>query len=135
MTMLATEEPQHHLQLRRGDVGRYVFLPGDPGRVEPIARLLDEPRFVAANREYTTWTGSLDGETVSVTSTGIGCPSAAIAMEELVKVGADTLVRVGTSGWCHPRRGHELALPSHRVSGHCRPRGHECLLLRSEGAG
>jgi uridine phosphorylase len=96
------EEPQHHIQLRGGDVGRYVMLPGDPGRVEPIAMLLDEPRFVASNREYVTWTGYLDGVEVSVTSTGIGCPSAAIAMEELAKVGADTFVRVGTSGSMQP---------------------------------
>jgi len=89
---------QHHIGLREGDVGRYVFLPGDPGRCEPIARLFDEPRKVAVNREYETWTGFLDGEKVSVTSTGIGGPSAAIAVEELAQIGADTFVRVGTSG-------------------------------------
>ena len=93
---------QHHIQVAEGEVGRYVFLPGDPGRCEPIARLFDDPVLVAKNREYETWTGTLDGERVSVTSTGIGCPSAAIAMEELVKVGADTLVRVGTSGGMQP---------------------------------
>lgn len=92
------DDRQHHIQVAEGEVGRYVFLPGDPGRCEPIARLFDEPTLVAKNREYETWTGYLDGEKVSVTSTGIGCPSAAIAMEELVKVGADTFVRVGTSG-------------------------------------
>ncbi len=102
MSDTVVEEPQHHIQLRGGDVGRYVMLPGDPGRVEPIAMLLDEPRFVASNREYVTWTGYLDGVEVSVTSTGIGCPSAAIAMEELAKVGADTFVRVGTSGSMQP---------------------------------
>lgn len=91
-------ERQHHLDIAAGDVGRYVFLPGDPGRCEPIAALFDDPVKIAENREYVTWTGYLDGEKVSVTSTGIGCPSAAIAMEELVKVGADTFVRVGTSG-------------------------------------
>lgn len=95
-------ERQHHIDIAPGEVGRYVFLPGDPGRCEPIARLFDEPRLVAQNREYVTWTGYLDGEMVSVTSTGIGCPSAAIAMEELVKVGADTFVRVGTSGSMQP---------------------------------
>lgn len=89
---------QHHIQVARGEVGRYVLLPGDPGRCEPIAQLFDNPRLIARNREYETWTGHLDGEKVSVTSTGIGCPSAAIAMEELVKVGADTFIRVGTSG-------------------------------------
>lgn len=89
---------QHHIGVARGEVGRYVLLPGDPGRCEPIAQYFDEPRLVARNREYETWTGYLDGEMVSVTSTGIGCPSAAIAIEELVKVGADTFIRVGTSG-------------------------------------
>ena len=98
MSMDADDDRQYHIQVRPGEVGRYVFLPGDPGRCEPIAQFFDEPRLVAKNREYETWTGYLDGEMVSVTSTGIGCPSAAIAMEELVKVGSDTFVRVGTSG-------------------------------------
>ncbi len=89
---------QYHIGVAPGEVGRYVLLPGDPGRCEPIAQYFDEPRLVARNREYETWTGYLDGEMVSVASTGIGCPSAAIAMEELVKVGADTFIRVGTSG-------------------------------------
>ena len=102
MTVTLHDERQHHIQVAPGEVGRYVFLPGDPGRCEPIARLFDDPVLVARNREYETWTGYLDGEKVSVTSTGIGCPSAAIAMEELVKVGADTFVRVGTSGALQP---------------------------------
>ncbi|QMU97121.1 nucleoside phosphorylase [Microbacterium esteraromaticum] len=95
---MQAQDRQHHIQVAPGEVGRYVLLPGDPGRSEPIARLFDEPRLVARNREYETWSGYLDGELVSVTSTGIGCPSAAIALEELVKVGADTFIRVGTSG-------------------------------------
>lgn len=97
-----SEEPQYHLQLRRGDVGRYVLLPGDPGRCEPIAALFDSAEHVASNREYTTYTGLLNGEKVSVVSTGIGCPSAAIAVEELIKIGADTFIRVGTSGAIQP---------------------------------
>ncbi|MBU3752343.1 MAG: uridine phosphorylase [Candidatus Nanopelagicaceae bacterium] len=97
MTM-ETNGKQYHIQLQRGDVGKYVLLPGDPGRCEPISRLFDNPRHVATNREYVTYTGTLDGVPVSVTSTGIGCPSAAIALEELVKCGADTFIRVGTSG-------------------------------------
>lgn len=97
-----TEEPQHHVALRRGDVGRYVLLPGDPGRCERIASRFDDPRPVARNREYETWTGTLGGVPVSVTSTGIGCPSAAIAVEELVRCGADTFIRVGTSGGMQP---------------------------------
>jgi uridine phosphorylase len=91
-----------HLHLRAGDVGRYVLLPGDPGRCEPIAALFDDAAHVSSNREYTTWTGTLGGERVSVVSTGIGCPSAAIAMEELIKLGADTFIRVGTSGAMQP---------------------------------
>lgn len=87
-----------HLRIGKGDVGRYVLLPGDPGRCEPIAALFDNPRHVATNREYVTYTGTLDDVPVSVVSTGIGCPSTAIAVEELLKVGADTFIRVGTSG-------------------------------------
>jgi uridine phosphorylase len=93
---------QYHVQLRPGDVGRYVLLPGDPGRCEPIAALFDDAAHVASNREYTTWTGTLGGEKVSVVSTGIGCPSASIAIEELIKLGADTFIRVGTSGAMQP---------------------------------
>lgn len=96
------EDVQYHLQLRPGDVGRYVLLPGDPGRCKPIAALFDGAAHVASNREYTTWTGTLEGEKVSVVSTGIGCPSAAIAVEELIKLGADTFIRVGTSGAMQP---------------------------------
>jgi uridine phosphorylase len=96
--MLNAQGEQYHVALKAGDVGRYVLLPGDPGRCEPISRLFDNPQHVATNREYVTYTGTLDGVKVSVTSTGIGCPSAAIAMEELVRVGADTFIRVGTSG-------------------------------------
>ncbi|MCX6055213.1 MAG: uridine phosphorylase [Chloroflexi bacterium] len=87
-----------HLHIKEGDVGRYVLLPGDPGRCEKIAQYFDNPHFVAQNREYVTWTGTLLDEKVSVVSTGIGCPSAAIAIEELVDFGADTFVRVGSSG-------------------------------------
>jgi len=95
-------EKQYHLKLQEGDVGRYVLLPGDPGRCEKIAKFLDDAKFVAQNREFTTYTGYLCGEKVSVTSTGIGGPSAAIAVEELVKIGADTFIRVGTSGGMQP---------------------------------
>ena len=91
-------ERQYHIQCAHGDVGRYVLLPGDPGRCQPIAELFDEPRFVVQNREYRVYTGTLLGEKVSVCSTGIGGPSAAIAMEELTAIGADTFVRVGTCG-------------------------------------
>ena len=93
---------QYHLKLKQGDVGRYVLLPGDPGRCEKIAQFLDDPKLIAQNREYITYTGTLLGERVSVTSTGIGCPSTAIAMEELIRIGADTFIRVGTSGGIQP---------------------------------
>lgn len=89
---------QTHIQCARGDVGRYCILPGDPGRSEKIAQYFDNPVHVMTNREYNTWTGTLLGEKVTVTSTGIGGPSASIAMEELTAIGADTFVRVGTCG-------------------------------------
>lgn len=93
---------QHHIHLAEGDTGRYVLLPGDPGRCKMIAQYFDEPKFIAQNREYVTYSGYLLGEKVSVTSTGIGCPSTAIAVEELIKIGADTFIRVGTSGGIQP---------------------------------
>jgi uridine phosphorylase len=89
---------QYHIGMKKGDVGRYCILPGDPGRCEKIAKYFDGPRLVARNREFTTYTGTLLGEPVTVTSTGIGGPSAAIAMEELTAIGADTFIRVGTCG-------------------------------------
>ena len=92
------QERQYHIQVAKGEVGRYVILPGDPKRCEKIAAYFEEPKLIADNREYVTYTGYLDGEKVSVTSTGIGGPSASIAMEELKRVGADTFIRVGTSG-------------------------------------
>jgi uridine phosphorylase len=93
---------QHHIQLKRGDIGRYVLLPGDPGRCKKIAAHFDKPKLIAQNREYTSYSGYLLGEKVSVVSTGIGCPSTAIAMEELIRIGADTFIRVGTSGGMQP---------------------------------
>lgn len=92
---------QYHIQVGPGDVGRYVILPGDPKRCEKIARHFDRAELIADSREFVTYTGFLDGVKVSVTSTGIGGPSASIAMEELVKCGADTFVRVGTCGGMH----------------------------------
>ena len=98
--MKYSEDPnkQYHIQVGKGEVGRYVILPGDPRRCEKIAKYFDDPVLVADNREYVTYTGTLDGVKVSVTSTGIGGPSASIAMEELVNCGADTFLRVGTCG-------------------------------------
>lgn len=91
-------DTQFHIHCKKGDVGRYVILPGDPGRCEAIAQLLDDPVHIGMNREFNVWTGSLLGEKVSVCSTGIGGPSASIAMEQLVNIGADTFIRVGTCG-------------------------------------
>lgn len=89
---------QYHIQVGRGDVGRYAILPGDPKRCAKIAQYLDGAELVADSREFITYTGTLDGVKVSVTSTGIGGPSAAIAMEELARSGVDTFIRVGTCG-------------------------------------
>jgi uridine phosphorylase len=91
-------EKQFHIQCVPGDVGRYCILAGDPARCKPIADLFDDAKFVNSNREYTIYTGTLLGEKVSACSTGIGGPSAAIAMEELHAIGADTFIRVGTCG-------------------------------------
>lgn len=92
------ESRQYHIQVAQGEVGRYVILPGDPKRCVKIAQYFDDPVLIADNREYVTYTGTLDGVKVSVTSTGIGGPSASIAMEELYRCGADTFIRIGTCG-------------------------------------
>ena len=89
---------QFHIQCAQGDVGKYCILPGDPGRCRAIAQRFDGAVHVKTNREFETWTGELLGERVSVVSTGIGGPSAAIAMEELANLGAHTFIRVGTCG-------------------------------------
>lgn len=89
---------QYHLRVSPGDVERYVLLPGDPERAGFIAGLWDSARLVARHREYVTYTGVYKGVGLSVTSTGIGGPSTAIAVEELLSVGADTFIRVGTMG-------------------------------------
>ena len=88
----------YHIQVGPGDVGKYVIMPGDPKRCQLIAKYLDNPVLIADSREYVTYTGTLEGVKVSVTSSGIGGPSTAIALEELVMCGADTFVRIGTSG-------------------------------------
>ena len=93
---------QYHIQVAKGEVGRYVILPGDPKRCAKIAQYFDDPVLIADNREFVTYTGTLDGVKVSVTSTGIGGPSASIAMEELWRCGADTFVRIGTCGGMQP---------------------------------
>ena len=89
---------QYHIQCRPGDVGAYCLLPGDPGRCEKIAAYFDQAHFVAQNREFVTYTGKVGDKTVSVVSTGIGGPSAVIALEELAAIGAHTFIRIGTCG-------------------------------------
>ena len=89
---------QYHVQLAPGDVAPTVLLPGDPGRVPTVASLWDQAREVASNREYVTFTGTYRGVPITCTSTGIGAPSTAIALEELARVGATTFIRIGTCG-------------------------------------
>ena len=89
---------QYHLQIREGDVAPYVLLPGDPARVAKVASLWDEAHEVAHNREHVTYTGVYKGMPISCTSTGMGCPSTSIAMEELARCGAKTFLRIGTCG-------------------------------------
>jgi len=98
MINYSEDNTMYHIGVAPGQVGRYVFLPGDPKRCKKIAAYFDEPVFVADNREYVTYTGKIDGVPVSVTSTGIGGPSASIALEELKMCGADTFIRIGTAG-------------------------------------
>lgn len=95
-------EVQYHIRVKEGEVGKYILLPGDPGRCESIANYFDDPKFVSFNREHKIYTGYISGEMVSVVSTGMGCPSTAIAVEELVKIGCHTFIRVGTSGAMQP---------------------------------
>ena len=101
MSTVYSENEEFHLKIRRGDAGRYVILCGDPGRCKPIAEYFEDPEHLVTNREYTIYNGKLAGEKVSVCSTGIGGPSTAIAMEELIHCGADTFIRIGTSGGMH----------------------------------
>ena len=102
MPMIYSPQEEFHLRIKAGDVGKYVLLCGDPGRCEKIAKYFDNAQHVITNREYTVYTGTLEGEKISVCSTGIGGPSAAIALEELVHCGAEVFIRVGTSGGMDP---------------------------------
>ena len=95
---LFKDEREFHLKIKKGDIGKYVIMPGDPARVPKIAEHLENAQQVAYNREFNIYTGYLNGEKVSVCSHGIGGPSTAIATEELIHCGAEYLIRVGTSG-------------------------------------
>jgi uridine phosphorylase len=94
----SSEGVQYHISAKKGQVGNYVFLPGDPDRVPKIARFWDSAHEVSSHREYRIWSGTVGGTMVSACSTGIGCPAAAIAVEELSRIGADTFIRVGSCG-------------------------------------
>jgi len=89
---------QYHINLKPGDVPRYVLLPGDPGRVPKIAKHWDEAKKISEHREYLTYIGRYKGVNIASTSTGIGGPATGIAIEELLRIGADTFIRVGTTG-------------------------------------
>lgn len=97
------EGMQYHLRIKPGEVAKYVLLPGDPARAELISKRFDNAREIAYNREFHTFTGKVGGAQISVTSTGIGCPSTAIAVEELARCGANTFIRVGTAGAISPK--------------------------------
>jgi uridine phosphorylase len=96
-------EKKYHVGLAKGEVGEYVLVPGDPGRVPMIAKFLDGATEIAFSREYRTFTGSLDGVSVSAMSTGMGGPSVAIGVEELGELGVHTFLRVGTCGAAQPQ--------------------------------
>ena len=95
-------QQSYHIGFNDAKGAKYVILPGDPGRVEKIAQFLDEPQFLAQNREYTTWLGKISGAPVLVMSTGMGGPSTAIAVEELAALGVSTFIRIGTAGGMQP---------------------------------
>lgn len=92
------EGRQYHVGVKKGEIARMVLLPGDPGRVKKIIKYWDESRLIAEHREYITYTGKYKGIDISVTSTGIGGPASAIAIEELLEAGANTFIRVGSTG-------------------------------------
>lgn len=96
------DEVQYHLAVGPGDVAETVLVPGDPERIEKIVDLWDEFELVAEHREFRTATGEHRGVPISTTSTGIGSPSAAIALEELARVGCETFIRVGSCGALQP---------------------------------
>ena len=96
---LATEgKLQYHLKMRRGDVGKYILLPGDRARVAIMSSYLDDAKEVGNNREYVAHSGFHKGIKVTVMSTGMGCPAAAIAVEELANIGAQVFIRTGSTG-------------------------------------
>jgi len=93
-----THERQHHIDMVKGDIAPTVLIPGDPGRVKVFASLMDKAKKVAEKREYVTYSGTKDGVPISCTSTGLGCPPTAIGVEELIRIGAKNIIRIGTCG-------------------------------------
>lgn len=109
-------ETQFHINCKKGDIGKYVILTGDPKRTDKIAAYLDGAELIADNREYRVFTGTLNGEKVSVCSTGIGGPSTAIAVEELYNCGAEVMIRIGTCGGINLRvMGGDAVIPTGSV--------------------
>lgn len=100
---VTVNQKQYHIALEPGQIGDYVLLPGDPMRSDRVAKYLEDAELIAHNREHRTFTGTYKGVKISVTSTGMGCPSAAIAAEELINIGAKTLIRIGSSAALDPR--------------------------------
>ncbi len=94
----AYDKMPYHLRLRKEEVGETAIIVGDPGRVEKVAAHMKDAKRIGSNREYLTYSGYIGGKRAIVMSTGIGCPAAAIAIEELARLGVKTIVRVGTCG-------------------------------------
>jgi uridine phosphorylase len=103
-------EKQHHIDMKAGDIAPTVLIPGDPGRVKVFAGLMDEAHKMAEKREYTTYTGTKGGVPISCTSGGLGCPPTSIAVEELIRIGAKNIIRIGTCGALQPflKPGHMI---------------------------
>lgn len=108
---------QPHLQIKKGKISKLVLMPGDPGRVEKVGELLESPKVVASNREFKTLNGYYKNKLITVCSTGIGCPSTAIAAEELIGAGAEILIRIGTCGgsWREDLKAGSLMIPTASV--------------------
>jgi uridine phosphorylase len=111
------ENLQPHIKCKRGEVAKYVLLPGSPERAKLISTFLDKPRKIAFNREFLTYSGKYNSIGVSVTSTGVGCPSAAIAVEELANIGGEVFIRVGTCGGLQKNmRTGDIVIPTRILS-------------------
>jgi uridine phosphorylase len=110
------EKKLMHIGIRKGEVGAYAFLPGSVERASLIAKYFDGPLKLAHNREFLTYAGALEGVPVCVTSTGIGGPSTAIAVEELYQCGVHTMIRIGSSASTSPKIGiGDVAIPNGAV--------------------